>query len=94
MSFRIRELAPQETHPLRRAVSAEGRMDLPTLDYELDDAPSSWHLGAIDSTGAVVAISSFIWKRVPSALAYVTQCDCDSWPSNLRSSVAVLDPRC
>ncbi|MBO0838869.1 MAG: GNAT family N-acetyltransferase [Actinobacteria bacterium] len=60
----IRELAAQETHPLRRAVSADGRTDLPTMRHELDGSPGAWHLGAVDTAGRVVAISSLY--RVPS----------------------------
>ena len=61
----MRELAADETHALRRAVSADGRTDLPSMHYELDDAPDSWHLGAIDSAGTVVAISSFYHEVCP-----------------------------
>jgi GNAT superfamily N-acetyltransferase len=64
--FEVRELAASETHALRRAVSADGRTDLPTMQYELDDAADSWHLGAVDSTGTVVAISSFYRQTCPN----------------------------
>jgi predicted N-acetyltransferase YhbS len=63
--FEIRELAAEETHALRRAVSADGRTDLPTMHYELDDAGDSWHLGAVDPAGRVVAISSFYRETCP-----------------------------
>jgi len=55
----VRELAAQETYALRRAVSADGRMDLTTVSHEMDAAPGAWHLGAVDARGRVVAISSF-----------------------------------
>ena len=35
------------------------------MHYELDDAPESWHLGAIDPAGRVVAISSFYREACP-----------------------------
>jgi predicted N-acetyltransferase YhbS len=59
MEWRVRDLAPEETHTLRREVSADGRTDLPTMRYELDDAPGAWHLGAVDRRGGIVATSSF-----------------------------------
>jgi predicted N-acetyltransferase YhbS len=59
MKWEVRELAAEETYALRRAVSADGRTDLPTVRHEMDAAPGAWHLGAVDATGRVVAISSF-----------------------------------
>ena len=59
MAWVVRELAAEETHALRRAVSADGRTDLPTMVYELDGAPGAWHLGAVDAAGLIVAISSY-----------------------------------
>ena len=58
MRWSIRELAAEDTHALRRAVSADGRADLITMHHELDDSPGAWHLGAVDEAGRVVAISS------------------------------------
>lgn len=58
MKWKVRALAAEETHALRRAVSADGRTDLPTMHHELDDAPGAWHLGAVDASGRVMAISS------------------------------------
>lgn len=55
----MRDLTAEETHALRRAVSADGRTDLPSMHHELDDRPDAWHLGAIDAMGQVVAISSY-----------------------------------
>jgi predicted N-acetyltransferase YhbS len=63
--WEVRELAAEETHGLRRAVSADGRPDLRSMHYELDNAPSTWHLGAVDATGRVVAISSFYLVSYP-----------------------------
>ena len=65
VKFEVRELTAEETHELRRAVSADGRTDLASMHYEFDDAPESWHLGAIDSAGRVVAISSFYREACP-----------------------------
>jgi GNAT superfamily N-acetyltransferase len=59
VEWTVRELTGEETHPLRRAVSADGRTDLRTVRHELDDGPGAWHLGAADGAGRVVAISSY-----------------------------------
>jgi ribosomal protein S18 acetylase RimI-like enzyme len=61
----VRELAAEETHALRRAVSADGRTDLPTMHHHLDTTPGAWHLGAVDATGRVVATSSFYVVACP-----------------------------
>ncbi len=58
MEFTVRELSPIETHDLRRRVSAAGRISLPSWDHELDEASGSWHLGAVESQGTVVAMLS------------------------------------
>lgn len=59
MKWKVRELAAEETHALRHAVSADGRTDLPTMRHQLDASPGAWHLGAVDAMGQVVATSSF-----------------------------------
>lgn len=66
MIYRLRTLAPEETHRLRRLVSADGRTDLPTMEHPLDDAPSSWHLGAEDENGLVIATASFYELPLPA----------------------------
>jgi predicted N-acetyltransferase YhbS len=65
MQWKIRELAAEETHDLRRAVSADGRTDLPSMHHDLDDAPGTWHLGAVAAAGRIVAISSFYFEAYP-----------------------------
>ena len=50
MSWKVRELAAEETHHLRRAVSADGRTDLPSMHHDLDDTA-----GADATTGALCA---------------------------------------
>ena len=65
MRWRVRDLAAEETHPLRRAVSADGRTDLPSMHHDSDDAPGTWHLGAVDDDGRIVAISSFYLDACP-----------------------------
>src|SRR3989442_1399535 len=55
-----------ETYELRRAVSADGRTDLPSMRHELDALPGAWHIGAVDGDGRVVAISSYF--PVPSPI--------------------------
>ena len=66
MSWRVRDLAPEETHDLRRRVSADGRADVPTFHHPLDDSPGAWHLGVVDAGGAVVGISSYYRVPCPS----------------------------
>jgi predicted N-acetyltransferase YhbS len=66
MNWGVRELAAGETHALRRAVSADGRSDLPTMRHELDATSGAWHLGAVDATGRVVATSSFYLVPCPA----------------------------
>jgi predicted N-acetyltransferase YhbS len=65
MDWEVRELGAEETHALRRAVSADGRTDLPSMRHELDASPGAWHLGAVDATGRVVAISTFYFVPYP-----------------------------
>jgi predicted N-acetyltransferase YhbS len=65
MEWKVRDLAAAETHDLRRAVSADGRTDLPSMHHALDDSPGAWHLGAVDQTGLIVAISTFYFDADP-----------------------------
>lgn len=65
VEWTVRELTGEETHALRRAVSADGRTDLVTMRHELDAAPGTWHLGATDGAGRVVAISSLYAMPCP-----------------------------
>ena len=65
MEWTIRELAADETHALRRAVSADGRTDIPSMHHELDDSQGAWHLGALNPAARVVAISSFYLTPYP-----------------------------
>jgi predicted N-acetyltransferase YhbS len=65
MKWMVRALAAEETHPLRRAVSADGRTDLPSMHHEMDDSAGAWHLGAVDEAGRIVAISSFYFDEFP-----------------------------
>jgi GNAT superfamily N-acetyltransferase len=55
----VRELAAEETYALRRAVSADGRSDLPTMHHELDDRPGAWHLGAVAISSLYPVASPF-----------------------------------
>jgi hypothetical protein len=78
MEWEVRELAAWETHALRRTVSADGRLDFSNMRHELDATAGSWHLGAVDASGHVVAISSF----------YLVPCQLDQGlnrPSNFSS---------
>jgi predicted N-acetyltransferase YhbS len=66
VSWQVRELAAKETYALRRAVSADDRTDLPHVRHDLDDAPGTWHLGAVDDAGRVIAIASYYAVACPS----------------------------
>ena len=65
MGWTLRELTAEETHGLRRAVSADGHTELVTMHHELDDAAGTWHLGAVDGGGRVVATSSLYAADCP-----------------------------
>jgi predicted N-acetyltransferase YhbS len=65
VKWKVRDLAAEETHSLRRSVSADGRTDIPSMHHDLDDSQGAWHLGAVDQTGRVVAISSFYFEAYP-----------------------------
>ncbi len=65
MEWTVCELPAEQTHALRWAVSEDGRTDLVSVHHELDDSPGAWHLGAIDETGHVVAISSLYAVSCP-----------------------------
>src|SRR5450759_5050324 len=41
MEWKVRELVAEETHDLRRAVSADGRTDLPSMHHVMDDSPGA-----------------------------------------------------
>jgi GNAT superfamily N-acetyltransferase len=60
----VRELAAEETHHLRRTVSADGHTGLPGVAHELDAAAGTLHLGA-DHDGQVVATSSYYLLTCP-----------------------------
>jgi GNAT superfamily N-acetyltransferase len=64
-TFQVRDLGVEETYALRRAVSADGRTDLPHVRHELDASPGAWHLGAVDGSGRVIATSSFYLVPCP-----------------------------
>jgi predicted N-acetyltransferase YhbS len=63
--WEVRELAAEETHALRRAVSADGRTDVPSMHHQLDATSGAWHLGAVDAKGHIVATSSFYVVACP-----------------------------
>jgi hypothetical protein len=63
--WKVRDLAAEETHDLRRKVSADGRTDLPRMHDDLDETPGAWHLGAGDEARRIVAISSSDFEAYP-----------------------------
>lgn len=65
MQWTIRELEAQEPYALRRAVSADGRTDLPSMQYDLDALPGAFHVGAIGAAGKVVGTSSYFPVTCP-----------------------------
>ena len=74
MEWEVRELAADETHALRRAVSADGRTDLPTMRHELDATPGSWHLGAVDATGRLNSATDVFRRRAPLPVRNGARC--------------------
>jgi len=57
------ELAPAETHPLRRALLRSGTPD-DRVEFDGDDLPTTFHLGAV-LDGELVTISSWMKRRYP-----------------------------
>ncbi|HUR77756.1 MAG TPA: GNAT family N-acetyltransferase [Acidimicrobiales bacterium] len=53
----IRQIAADETHPLRRAVLRDGHADA-VVQFPEDDDPATFHLGA-QRDGQVVAVATF-----------------------------------
>ena len=86
MPWKVRELAAEETHHLRRAVSADGRTDLPSMHHDLDDSPGAWHLGAVDQDGRILAISASISMRIRLGPRLNRRFSWLSWQSIQRSS--------
>ena len=64
MAVRVRPLVLEETIDLRRHVLRGGAADA-VVRYATDDDPSTWHLGAVDEEGAVVATSTFFAEPCP-----------------------------
>lgn len=60
----IRFVSSADVRPLRREVL---RVDMPdaTVEFEGDDETGTFHLAAVDASGSVVAVSS--WMRRPLA---------------------------
>jgi thiamine transport system ATP-binding protein len=61
---RVVELAAADTHPLRRAVLREGRVDASVV-FEGDDEPGTLHLGLEASDGTLVGVSTWLWRPCP-----------------------------
>ncbi len=64
MVVTVRLLEAAETHELRRLVLRGGLEDA-VVAYPADDEPATWHLGAVDEEGAVVATSTFFPEPCP-----------------------------
>jgi GNAT superfamily N-acetyltransferase len=60
----VRLLVPRETEDLRRDVLRAGLEDA-VVHYPCDDDPATWHLGAVDGSGRVVATSTFFPETCP-----------------------------
>jgi thiamine transport system ATP-binding protein len=58
------ELDPTATHVLRRAVLREGRADASVV-FDGDDEPGTLHLGLQDTSGALVGVSTWLWRPCP-----------------------------
>ena len=77
--FHVRTLGAGETYALRRAVSADGRTDLLHVRHDLDAAPGTWHLGAVDGTERVIVIASFYRVACPACPDARARCNCSLW---------------
>jgi GNAT superfamily N-acetyltransferase len=69
--MRVAEIDPAETHVLRRTVL---RDDDParSVTFEGDGSPGTVHLGVLDDSGAIIAVSTWIpnsWAGEPSRRA-------------------------
>ena len=62
------QLAPEQTHAIRRSVLREGD-DAATVVFDGDDDPDTFHLGATVD-GELVAISSWMSRRYPDLPAH------------------------
>ena len=58
------DLDAASTHPLRRAVLREGRADASVV-FDGDDEPGTLHLGLQDSSGALLGVSTWLWRPCP-----------------------------
>ncbi len=61
---RIRPLIAEETHRLRRQALRDGE---PTavVHQDTDERPTTWHLGAVEPSGRVVATSTYFAEPFP-----------------------------
>lgn len=70
MSLVVVDLTAAETHPLRRSVLRTGtRSDV--VEFEGDDLPTTFHLGARTGTGELVGISTWMQRAYPDRPAQV-----------------------
>jgi thiamine transport system ATP-binding protein len=63
-SLSIVELAPEDTHDLRRRVLREGRADAP-VTFDGDGEEGTTQLGARDASGTLVGVSTWLWRPCP-----------------------------
>ena len=64
MAIAVRLLQIEETYALRRAVLRAGAPEA-IVHYDTDDRPGTWHLGAVDDEGRVVATSTYFPQPCP-----------------------------
>jgi GNAT superfamily N-acetyltransferase len=64
VAFSVRTLQVEEVYELRRDVLRGGAADA-AVHYDTDDEPTTWHLGAVDDGGRVVATSTFFPQPCP-----------------------------
>ncbi len=62
--LRVVDLDAASTHPLRRAVLRDGRADASVV-FDGDDEPGTLHLGLQDPSGALVGVSTWLWRPCP-----------------------------
>ena len=89
----MRALRVEETYDLRRAVLRASAPEA-VVHYDTDDEPSTWHLGAVDGEGRVVATSTYFPQPCPPDVRPPDACPADvgGWADAYRLRSMAVDP--
>lgn len=60
----IVEIAAADTHDVRRSVLRAGTPN-DVVEWDGDDDPQTFHLGVRASSGELIAVSTWLWRRYP-----------------------------